>query len=100
MACARLLPCVGIPLPVSCSVSVPLFCVHGPQAYPHLSVFQIPQRSSQNPSAVSERGAQRPVTLCPLPGVPASDDGDTHIIGADIGLYLLYVSKSVIPSSA
>lgn len=53
-----------------------------------------------SPSPVSERGAHRPVTLCQLSGVPTSDDGDTHIIGADLALCLLYVSKSVVPSSA
>lgn len=54
-ACARLTA-----FPVSCWMSVPLFClsmyVNGSQAWPQVSVFQTPHRRGQCPAAAVQEG--------------------------------------------
>lgn len=51
-----LLPCVGISFPISSSLYAPVFCekiyVHGAQASPLLSIFQIPWGRGQHCKAL------------------------------------------------
>lgn len=73
--------------------------VSGLQASLQLSVFQIPQRIGWDPSAgVKKRAMHRPIALSQLLETPASHEVLTHIIGVDLVLSPLYVSKSIFPS--
>lgn len=96
-------PCAGIFFPVSCSMGVPLFYlsmyVNGPQACPHLSVFQILWQSSWVLLGC-QSSVYKPIALYQLPETPTSHEGITHITGVDLALCLLYVSKSIVPSNA
>lgn len=76
---------------------LPGMCINGPQAYPLLSAFQIPQGRDGGPSCGTRRihAGQLFCIGCQEGNVMAM--GDQHTTGADI---LLYVSKIVVPSSA